>query len=117
MTALHHRDIGLVGAGFLHDDVFIECICDTLHLCSDMVRLIFKLKDINHIQLITDAMSAAGMQDGDYDIGGLPVVVKDGAARLASNGALAGSTLMLNLALKNAHEITGLPLSTAVRKR
>ena len=115
MTALHHRDIGLVGAGLYHSEVFIEMICDKIHLCSDMIKLIFQLKDINHILLITDACQAAGMPDGEYEIGGLPLILKDGAARLASNGALAGSVLVMNKALKNVYEITGLPLSQLVR--
>jgi N-acetylglucosamine-6-phosphate deacetylase len=115
MTALHHRDIGLVGAGLRHDEVFIEMICDRIHLCDDMIRLIFQLKDINHIVLITDACQAAGMPDGEYEIGGLPLILKDGAARLASNGALAGSVLVMNKALKNVYELTGLPLSQLVK--
>ncbi len=115
MTALHHRDIGLVGAGLRHSEVFIEMICDKIHLCSDMISLIFQLKDINHILLITDACQAAGMPDGEYEIGGLPLILKDGAARLASNGALAGSVLVMNKALKNVYEITGLPLSQLVK--
>ena len=115
MTALHHRDIGLVGAGLRHSEVFIEMICDKIHLCSDMIKLIFQLKDINHILLITDACQAAGMPDGEYEIGGLPLILKDGAARLASNGALAGSVLVMNKALKNVYEITGLPLSQLIK--
>ena len=115
MTALHHRDIGLVGAGFFYDEVYIEFICDTLHICPDMISLVFQLKDIDHIQLITDAMRAAGMPEGEYTLGGLPVIVKDGAARLASNGALAGSTLQLCDALKNVYEITGMDLDVLVR--
>ena len=115
MTALHHRDIGLVGAGLLHQEVFIEMICDKLHLCADMIKLVFSLKDVNHIQLITDAMRAAGMPDGESSLGGLAVIVKDGAARLASNGALAGSTLQICDALRNVYEITGLPLSQLVK--
>ena len=115
MTALHHRDIGLVGAGLAHSEVFIEMICDKIHLCSDMIKLIFQLKDINHIVLITDACQAAGMPDGEYEIGGLPLILKDGAARLASNGALAGSVLVMNKALKNVYELTGLPLAQLVK--
>lgn len=115
MTALHHRDIGLVGAGLMHSEVFIEMICDKIHLCADMIKLIFQLKDINHILLITDACQAAGMPDGEYEIGGLPLILKDGAARLASNGALAGSVLVMNKALKNVYEITNLPLSQLVK--
>lgn len=115
MTALHHRDIGLVGAGLKHSEVYIEMICDKIHLCSDMIKLIFQLKDLNHILLITDACQAAGMPDGEYEIGGLPLILKDGAARLASNGALAGSVLVMNKALKNVYEITGLPLSQLIK--
>ena len=115
MTALHHRDIGLVGAGLRHSEVYIEMICDKIHLCSDMIKLIFQLKDINHIVLITDACQAAGMPDGEYEIGGLPLILKDGAARLASNGALAGSVLVMNKALQNVYELTGLPLAQLVK--
>ncbi len=115
MTPLHHRDIGLVGAGLRHPEVYLEMICDRIHLSPEMIALIFQLKDIDHIQLITDACQAAGMPDGEYEIGGLPLILKDGAARLASNGALAGSVLVMNKALKNVHEITGLPLSALVR--
>ena len=115
MTPIHHRDIGLVGAGLVNEDVYIEFICDKLHICPDMINLVFSLKDVNHIQLITDAMRAAGMPDGESSLGGLPVIVKDGAARLKSNGALAGSTLKLNHALRNVAEITGYSLSELVK--
>ena len=90
-------------------------ICDKLHLCPDMIKLVFSNKDLNHILLITDAMRAAGMPDGESSLGGLPVIVKDGAARLASNGALAGSTLQICDALRTVYEITGLPLEQLVR--
>ncbi len=115
MTALHHRDIGLVGAGLMHNDVFIEFICDKLHICPDMIKLVFQIKGTEHIQLITDAMRASGLPDGPSDLGGLPVIVKNGEARLASNGALAGSTLQMATALKNITEVTGLPLKETVK--
>ncbi len=116
MTPLHHRDIGLVGAGLLHDDVNVEFICDKLHISPEMIKLVFKVKGADRVMLITDAMRASGMPEGEYTLGGLPVHVgADGAARLTSNGALAGSTLQLNVALKNIVEVTGLPLGEAVR--
>jgi N-acetylglucosamine-6-phosphate deacetylase len=115
MTKLHHREIGLVGAGLYDDDVLIEMICDKIHLCPEMIRLAFKVKPIEKILLITDAMEATGLEDGNYHLGGLAVVVKDGAARLEFNGALAGSTLRFNVALKNVAEVTGLPLSELVK--
>jgi len=115
MTALHHRDIGLVGAGLLHKEVFAEFICDKLHISPAMIKLVFQIKGPEHVVLITDAMRAAGMPNGNYTLGGLPVIVKDGAARLAEGGALAGSTLQLNVALKNVWEVTGLPLKELVK--
>ena len=81
-----------------------------------MIALAFKVKPLERIILITDAMEATGLPDGDYQIGGLAVVVRDGAARLKENiDALAGSTLQFNRALKNVHEITGIPLKELVR--
>ncbi|MCI7644250.1 MAG: N-acetylglucosamine-6-phosphate deacetylase [Lentisphaeria bacterium] len=115
MTPLHHRDIGLVGAGLADEDVFIEFICDKLHICPDMINLVFSIKNVEKIQLITDAMRAAGMPNGEYDLGGLPVIVSAGAARLKSNGALAGSTLKLNEALRNVFEITNIELKELVK--
>jgi N-acetylglucosamine-6-phosphate deacetylase len=115
MTKLHHREIGLVGAGLFYDDVSCEMICDKIHLAPDMIRLAFKVKPIDRILLISDAMEATGLEDGDYQIGGLAVVVKDGAARLKSTNALAGSTLKINIALKNIVEVTGLPLEQCVK--
>ena len=115
MTKLHHRSIGMVGCGLLHQEVYIEMICDKIHLCPDMIRLAFQQKQLSHILLITDAMEAAGLPSGKFQLGGLDVIVKDGAARLAVNGALAGSILRMNEALRNVHEVTGLPLKELVR--
>ncbi|MBP9987523.1 MAG: N-acetylglucosamine-6-phosphate deacetylase [Bacteroidales bacterium] len=115
MSPIHHRDIGLVGAGLLHDTVYAEMICDKIHTSANMIQLAFKVKGIDHMILITDAMRAAGMPDGPYTLGGLDVIVSNGAARLASNGALAGSILQINTALRNIVEITGLPLCDALK--
>ncbi len=115
MTPLHHRDIGLVGAGLLKDAVCLELICDTLHVSPPMIELIFKVKGCAKIELVSDAMRAAGMPNGDYNLGGLEVAVKGGAARLKDNGALAGSTLQINRALQNVATITRLPLKELVK--
>jgi N-acetylglucosamine-6-phosphate deacetylase len=60
-------------------------------------------------------MRASWLPDGEYDLGGLEVCVADKAARLKSNGALAGSTLRFNEGVKNVYEVTGLPLSQVVK--
>jgi len=115
MSPLRHREIGMVGSGLIDDDVLLEMICDKIHLCHDMIELIFKIKSADRLALITDSVLASGMKDGDYKTEGLNIQVRDGVARLASNGALAGSTIHLCQALKNVSELTGLPLSTLVK--
>ena len=114
MSALHHREIGIVGSGLIDDDIRIELICDKLHLCPDMLKLVFKLKPIEQLMLITDSMSASWQPDGRYELGSLPVFVKNGEARL-ENGALAGSTLKYFVGVRNIHEVTGIPLQELVK--
>lgn len=114
MTPLHHLRFGMVGAGLMDDDVYVEMICDGVHLCDQMIKLIARLKGPERMMLITDAMRASSMPDGNYSLGGLPVVVKDGCARLTT-GNVAGSTLRYFNGLKHLVRLTGLPLSEAVR--
>ncbi len=115
MKPLHHREIGLVGAGLYDQDVLIEIICDTIHLCPDMLNLIFKLKNINKIMMITDSISASWLPDGDYKLGGLDVKVHDNIARLSSNGALAGSALKYFIGVKNIANLINMPLKEIVK--
>lgn len=116
MTKLHHREIGMVGAGFLIDDLNVEVICDRIHLCDDMLRLVFKKRDLAHVQMITDSLRCSHMPDGyAFKMGGVDVMLKDGEARLVEGGNLAGSTLWLNKGLKNLREVTGLPLKDLIR--
>jgi N-acetylglucosamine-6-phosphate deacetylase len=90
-------------------------ICDKVHLCPEMIALVFEKKPVDAILLITDSMRASHLPDGPSSIGGLEVVVKNGEARLASNGALAGSMLRMNHALKNVFEITKRPLCDLIQ--
>lgn len=115
MTPLHHREIGLVGAGLLDNEILIEMICDGIHLVPEMIQLAYKVVGHERIMLITDSMAASGLADNQTcRLGELEVIVKDGVARLPS-GALAGSTLWLNRALKNVHEFTGIPLPQLIQ--
>lgn len=115
MTPLHHRDIGMVGAGLLLDELYVEIIADKIHLSPPMVQLVSKVKPHDKVILITDSTVGRGLPDGQYDSGGLLIEVKSGVARLVSNGALAGSTLKMNDALKNYMEISDLPLPEAIK--
>lgn len=114
MSPQHHREIGLVGSGMLDKDVKIEIICDTIHLCADMLNLTFTNKSIDQMMMITDSLACSWMPDGPGQLGGLPIIVKDGVARLES-GNLAGSTLRFAHGLRNVHRITGKPLSELVK--
>ncbi len=115
MTPLHHREIGVVGMGLLDDSLKLELICDTVHLCPDMLRLVFKLIPIDRLMLITDSMAASWIGGGEVQLGGLAVTVKDGVARLKEGGALAGSALLFSEGLKNAAQLSGLPLHQLVK--
>lgn len=116
MTPLKHREIGLVGAGLMHEDLYLELICDTLHVCPDMLNLIFQIRDMNHIMLITDSVEASGMPEGEYRLASLPIILKDGAVRVKDHPeALAGSVLTMNAALRNAYEVTGYPLKDLIK--
>lgn len=115
MSPLHHREIGLVGSGLLDNDVKIEIICDTIHLCRDMLDLVFTLKPAEQMMMITDSLACSWMPDGPGDLGGLPIIVKDGVARLADSGNLAGSTLHYAHGLKNVYDITGIALCELVK--
>lgn len=108
LTPLHHLKFGFVGGGLLAKDVFVEIITDGVHLCNEMIELILSVKGCEKVMMITDSMRAAGMPDGDYSLGGLPVIVKNGRATLPS-GRVAGSTLLYHNGVKRLLEVTHLP--------
>jgi len=115
MTPLHHREIGMVGAGFLIEDLNTEVICDRIHLCDDMLRLVFTRRNLEHVQMITDSLRCSHCKDGyEFLMGGIKVKLQNGEARLEA-GNLAGSTLWMGNGLKNVHDVTGLPLKDLVR--
>ena len=116
MSPLHHREIGMVGAGFLIDDLNTEVICDRIHLCDDMLRLVFTRRSLAHVQIITDSLRCSHCKDGyAFEMGGLKVLLKHGEARLVEGNNLAGSTLWMGNGLKNVHDVTGIPLKDLVR--
>ncbi|MEC1178303.1 N-acetylglucosamine-6-phosphate deacetylase [Metasolibacillus meyeri] len=106
MRAMHHREPGVVGAVLLERDVYVEMIVDFIHIHPEMVDLAYRLKGPEKIILITDAMRAKGLAYGKYDLGGQEVNVTEKGAHLA-NGALAGSILKMNDALRNMQQATG----------
>ncbi len=111
---LHHREPGLTGAALTDDRLYAEFIADGVHLHGDVVRLLCRVKGAERAVAITDAMEAAGMPDGEYRLGGQPVTVKDGQARL-HDGTLAGSMLTMKQALWNLIHLFGVSPADAVR--
>lgn len=112
-TGLHHRDVGVVGAALLNDGLNCEIICDTIHVSVPAIKLLIKNKPHDKVTLITDSMRAKHMPDGESELGGQIVIVKDGEARL-KDGTLAGSVLKMNVAVKNVTEKVGVPFTDAV---
>jgi len=112
MPGIHHREPGPVMAALRDARVTLEIIADGVHVHPDVIALAFAQAP-GRIALITDAMAAAGAADGHYELGGLSVTVTDGTARLDAGGAIAGSTLTQDAALRRA-VAGGIPLPTAV---
>ncbi|PEJ37453.1 N-acetylglucosamine-6-phosphate deacetylase [Bacillus pseudomycoides] len=113
MRGLHHREPGVVGHVLLNPNIMVEVITDGIHIHPDMVKLAYKLKGPKKVSVITDAMRAKGLEDGLYELGGQPVHVKDGSARL-EDGTLAGSILKMDQAFRNVIEFTGCSIEDAV---
>lgn len=111
--AYHHRDIGTVGAALLLDELNCELICDTIHVSVPAIKMVVKNKPHDKVTLITDAMRAKQLEDGISELGGQTVIVKNGEARL-ENGALAGSVLLMNHAVKNVVEKCGVSFTDAI---
>ncbi|MDO4575489.1 MAG: N-acetylglucosamine-6-phosphate deacetylase [Planctomycetia bacterium] len=114
ITPLHHLRLGMVGGGLLAPEVFVEIICDGIHLLDPMIDLIVRIKGPERVMLITDSMMAAGCPDGEYSLGGLPARVAGGCARLLT-GQIAGSTLVYDKGFQRYVRASKLPLCEAVR--
>jgi len=110
MSPLHHREPGVAGSALMHDELAVELICDGVHLHPEIIRMVYKVKPHNRIVLVTDSIGAAGCPNGEYDLGSMPIVLKDGTARLRDGGNLAGSCLTMERALANTMAFTGIPL-------
>ena len=117
MRPLDHREPGILGIVLTSDSLFAELICDGIHNTPEMVNIWWRCKGPERAILVTDAMSATGMPDGVYQLGGMDVNVAHGRATIAglANGVLAGSLLTLDLALTNFLRFTGASLDQALR--
>jgi N-acetylglucosamine-6-phosphate deacetylase len=102
MRPLHHREPGPVLALVEDERVVVELINDGVHLHPALVRAVMQQVGADRVALVTDAMSAAGLGDGDYVLGRLAVEVAGGVPRLKGSGSIAGSTLTMGDSVRNA---------------
>ncbi len=113
MPAIHHRNPGVIPAAAENPNVRAELICDGLHVHPASVRLAFSIFGGARMVLVSDALRCCGMPDGEYELGGQPVFLSGGVARLA-DGTLAGSATNLYQCMVNAMRF-GIPEADAVR--
>ncbi len=113
MRALDHREPGILGTVLTSDALFAELICDGVHTAPEMARLWWRAKGAERAILVTDAISATGMPDGEYQLGGFAVQVARG--RAMAHGVLAGSVLTLDRALANFVAFTGAAVEQGLR--
>jgi len=104
MAPLHHRNPGPIAWGLSRDDVTVDLIADGVHIHPFMLRLLMKTKGASGISLISDAIAAAGKGDGDYQIWGETITVKNGRTANAT-GSIAGSVISMLDAVRLLHSL------------
>lgn len=113
MAPLHHRNPGPIAWGLSHDDVTVDLIADGIHVDPYMLRLLMKIKDASRITLISDAIAATGKGDGDYQIWGETITVKNRRTANAA-GSIAGSVISMLDAVNLLHSL-GVPYTDLAR--
>jgi N-acetylglucosamine-6-phosphate deacetylase len=113
MLGLHHREPGAVGAVLDDSRIFCEAIADGVHVHPAVLRLLVRAKGVERTVLVTDSIRAAGLPDGEYDLHGQKIIIRDGVSRTVTGG-LAGSTLTMNRAVINMVRFCELSLNQAV---
>lgn len=113
MNPLHHRKPGPIGAAFEHPEVFVEMICDGIHIHPAVMKASLQMFGKERIVFISDSMRATGLPNGHYELGGQPVDVKGPLATLP-DGTIAASVTNLMDCMKKAVSV-GIPLEAAVR--
>jgi N-acetylglucosamine-6-phosphate deacetylase len=104
MAPLHHRNPGPIAWGLSREDVTFDVIADGIHLDPFMLRVLLKIKSAPGISLISDAIAAAGKGDGDYEIWGETITVKNGRTANAA-GSIAGSVISMLDAVRLMHSL------------
>lgn len=101
MSEMGHRDVGAVGSGLLSDTVGVELIADLHHVSPEAIKILVRMRGLEHIILITDSLSIGCSNEEETELGGLPILVKDGVARIKGTDTIAGSILTIDQSLRN----------------
>jgi N-acetylglucosamine-6-phosphate deacetylase len=113
MRQFHHRDPGPAGAALADDTVTCEMINDGIHVHDEAVRIALAAAGADRIAFITDATPAAGMTDGRFHLGPVPILARDGRVTLLDGVSIAGSTLTMDAAVRHAVHAVGIPITEA----
>ena len=113
------RYAGVIESAFILDEMDVEIIADGVHLPAPLLKLVYKIKGADRTALITDAMRAAGMPEGESILGnlktGLRVIVEDGVAKLPDRSSFAGSVATADRLVRTVMKLADIPLPDAVR--
>ncbi len=112
MPPLHHRNPGPIGAA-LEKNIYVQLICDGFHISKPVVLATYRMFGPERITMISDSIRPAGLPDGEYESGGLKVILKGGIAKL-TDGTVAGSSSTLWTCVKKTVEM-GIPFEDAVK--
>jgi len=126
---LHHREPGVVGAALCEERLMCELIADSYHVHPAAMKVLWRARGTDHIDLITDSTTPAGLPDGEYDFMGLKVIVKDGKCVIprppvssalegtpeAEKETLAGSMATMNGDVRNMVKLVDVPLQDAIK--
>ncbi len=115
MRGLHHREIGVLGAGLLDDRLRLEIIADGEHLCPDMLRLIFASVGMERLMLVTDSVAASWLGEIELSVGNQAAHSDGTCVRHTATGQLAGSTLRFNEGLRRTAHLTQRPLQEIIQ--
>ena len=113
MPGFGHRQPGVIGAAF-DGAAQVEIISDGVHLHPSVVRAMFKMFGSRRICLVSDCIRGTGMPNGEYELGGQAIIIKDGRSNLVTGGAIAGSAMNLTDCFRQAVKF-GVPLAEAVQ--
>ncbi len=113
-SSLHQRAPSVFGAVLASDHITAELIADGVHVHPGAMKVLIRCLGTDRVVLITDSIVAAGLKDGQYELVGNDIFVKEGVA-LQADGTLSGSTATLNQCVRNVHQLVGYPLLEAVK--